>query len=378
MRGAADVFKERGVGAGEGMAESFLATRILAARRLFINAISALAARPFRHTMPGVDFKQIAYFVQVAELGSFTRAASVLGVAQPALSRQVRSLEVELHQPLLNRNGRGVTLTDAGQRLLAHGRGILQQVQRARQDLEDGRGAATGLLSIGLPPSVGRALTQPLVERFRERFPRATLTMVEGLSTYVLEWLAQGRIDCAVVYNALPAAAFELRPVLDETLYLVSARGASRARALVGRPISYAEVATQELVIPSRPHAIRMRLETAMAQAGCKTRVGLEIESVPAILDLVRRHPLHAVLSLNAIRSSGAERHYRARPIVNGVNAVNAVDAVSAPGRSQLAVSLWIATSAQRPRGPLLEQAVGLLDELLRERLLFEHGAKRS
>ena len=101
-----------------------------------------------------MDLKQLEYFVHVAEMGSFTRAAAFLQVAQPALSRQVRTLEVELRQPLLDRNGRGVTLTEAGKRLLAHGRGILQQVERARQDLEDQRGAATGHLAVGLPPSL--------------------------------------------------------------------------------------------------------------------------------------------------------------------------------------------------------------------------------
>src|SRR4249920_478894 len=126
-----------------------------------------------------MELKQIATFVQVAELGSFTRAATVLRVAQPALSRQVRSLEVELRQLLFDRNGRGVTLTEAGKRLLAHGRGILQQVERARQDLEDQRGAASGRLAIGLPPSVSRTLTGPLVESFRARLPKATLTIVE-------------------------------------------------------------------------------------------------------------------------------------------------------------------------------------------------------
>jgi LysR family nitrogen assimilation transcriptional regulator len=299
----------------------------------------------------GVDLKQIEYFVQVAELGSFTRASSVLRVAQPALSRQVRALEVELRQTLLDRNGRGVTLTEAGKRLLAHGRGILQQVQRARQDLEDQRGAASGLLSLGLPPSVGRTLTAPLVEAFREHFPKATLTMVEGLSTYTLEWLMQGRIDCAVVYNATPAAALELQPVLEERLYLVSARGKARGKGLLGPPASLADVAGHELVIPSRPHAIRMRVETALAEAGLKPRVGLEIESVPAILDLVQRHPLHAVLSLNALRGQEREQAYVARPVQ--------------AGRQALATTLWIATSAQRPRGPLLEQAQPLLARLL-------------
>ena len=233
---------------------------------------------------PAMDLKQIEYFVHVAELGSFTRAATVLRVAQPALSRQVRSLEVELRQPLFDRNGRGVTLTEAGKRLLAHGRGILQQVERARQDLEDQRGAATGHVAVALPPSLSRALTGPLVELFRKRFPRATLTVVEGLSTYTLEWLVLGRIDCAVAYNVTPAAALELQQVRDEPLFLVSARGSAP-----DKPVPLAKVAEHELVMPSRPHSLRMQLETALAALGLRPRVGLEIESVSALLDLVER-----------------------------------------------------------------------------------------
>jgi LysR family transcriptional regulator, nitrogen assimilation regulatory protein len=307
-----------------------------------------------------MDLKQLDYFVHIADLGSFTRAASVLRVAQPALSRQVRALEVELRQPLFDRNGRGVTLTPAGQRLLAHGRGILAQVERAKQDLEDQRGAASGLLSIGLPPSISRTLTAPLVEAFRERFPRATLSVVEGLSTYTLEWLAQGRIDCAVVYNATPSAAVELQPVLQERLHLVSARAtaaAPGARAQVGRPVTLAQVAERDLVIPSRPHAIRMQLETAMAQAGCKPRVALEVESVPAMLDLVRRHQLHAVLSLQAVRGHAEASELLARPVK------------TAAGEA-LATTLYLATSAQRPRGPLLEQATALIAAELQRTLL--------
>lgn len=304
-----------------------------------------------------MDFKQIQYFVQVAELGSFTRAASVLRVAQPALSRQVRALEVELRQTLFDRNGRGVTLTAAGARLLAHGRGILQQLERARQDLEDQRGGASGLISIGLPPSVSRSQTAPLVDAFRHQFPRATLSVVEGLSTYTLDWLVQGRIDCAVVYNASPAAAIDLQPVLQEPLYLVSARTAKAGKRLQGPAITLAQLAARGLVIPSRPHAIRMRVETALAECGHKPQVALEVESLPAILDLVQRHALHAVLSLNAVYATGQAQAFFAQPINLG-------------GGRQLAASLWLATSAQRPRGPLLEQASKLLVDLLRQNLL--------
>jgi LysR family nitrogen assimilation transcriptional regulator len=295
-----------------------------------------------------MDLKQLTGFVQVAELGSFTRAAAVLRVAQPALSRQVRALEVELRQTLFERNGRGVTLTPAGTRLLAHGRGILQQVQRAVQELEELRGTASGVLSIGLPPSLSRTLTAPLVEAFRERFPRAGVSVVEGLTQYMLEWLVQGRIDAALVYNATPSTAVALQPVLEEPLQLISARVAQPARA---RPVSLAELSGCELVIPSRPHALRMRVETALAEAGLVPRVALEIESVGAMLALVQRHALHAVLAASALADHPAGGALQARPIR------------LAPKRP-LTTSLSLATSAQRPRGPLLEQASALLVQL--------------
>ncbi|MFZ5538491.1 MAG: LysR family transcriptional regulator [Pseudomonadota bacterium] len=298
-----------------------------------------------------MDLKQIEYFVQVAELGSFTRASQVMRVAQPAMSRQIRTLELELRQTLFHRNGRGVTLTEAGQRLLAHGRGILQQVARARLDLEDHRSVPAGRLALGLPPSVSRTLTGPLVAAFRERFPNATLTVVEGLSIYILEWLAQGRIDCAVVHPVAASAAVDLKLIVEEPLYLISARGRVRRRGLIGPAVSLAELAERELVIPSRPHSIRMLVETALAGIGLEPRVGLEIESVPAILDLVERAPLSAVLALNALRGSGHERALIAQPI-------------RAQG-GPLATQLWLATSTQRPRGRLLELGADLIVEML-------------
>ncbi|MBK6865092.1 MAG: LysR family transcriptional regulator [Ideonella sp.] len=299
-----------------------------------------------------MDLKQLEYFVQVAELGSYTRAANRLAVVQSALSRQVRALEVELRQPLFIRTGRGVTLTEPGKRLLEHGRGILQQVERARHDIESRRGEAGGRVVIGLPPSVSRTLTGPLVKAFRERLPNATLSVVEGLSAYVLEWLAIGRVDCAVVYNVAPSPAVDLQPVLDEPLYLVSARAAPGQGRLVGAAITLDEVAHLELVIPSQPHSVRMLLESALAATGLAPRVALEIESVPAMLDLVQHDGLHAVLALNAVEASGIAGAFRARPI----------------GPPRLKTKLWIGTSAQRPRGPLLDRT----SELLREMLLAQ------
>jgi len=156
-----------------------------------------------------------------------------------------------------------------------------------------------------------------------------------------------------VVYTVPTSSGVELAPVLNEQLYLVSSRGAAAPStgASLSEEISLAEVAEQNLVMPSRPHSIRMLVEATMAQASLKPRIALEIESIPAILTLVRDEGVHAILSLKAVRSSGHENDFHVRPI----------------RQPTLETTLWIATSAQRPRGPLLNQAVPILQNLLRE-----------
>jgi LysR family transcriptional regulator, nitrogen assimilation regulatory protein len=299
-----------------------------------------------------LELRQLEYFRHVAELGSFTRAAAFLSVVQPALSRQVRQLEVELGQNLFERNGRGVVLTDAGARLLEHTRGILTQIGRARQDLEDQRNGDSGHIALGLPPSLGSSVTVPLVKAFEQQLPNARLATVEGLSAYMLEWLSVGRVDCALVYNASETASVEVQPLLDEPLYLIgpSETGDAKARA---KPIALAQLADYPLVIPGRPHAIRMSVENALAGTGRKIRVAHEIESIPAVIDLVRQRRGFGVLPVNAVRASPWARAVRVKPIVSPV----------------LKVALSVATSAQRPKSPLMRKAVELIREVVRREI---------
>jgi LysR family transcriptional regulator, nitrogen assimilation regulatory protein len=299
-----------------------------------------------------MDLRQLEYFRHVAELGSFTRAASFLSVVQPALSRQVRQLETELGQNLFERNGRGVVLTDAGTRLLEHARGILTQVGRARQELEDQRNGDSGHFTLGLPPTLGRSVTVPLVKAFDRRLPNAQLATVEGLSAYIVEWLNLGRIDCALVYNALGSPTLDLQPLLDEQLFLIAplpARGARKAR----KSVTLAELADYPLNIPSRPHAMRMSVESALAGVDVKIKVAHEIECIPAIIDLVRQGHGYAVLPLNAVKSTPWSDEVLVKPIL-------------AP---TLRTSLSIATSAQRPRSPLLRKAIDVVRDVVRQEI---------
>ncbi len=251
-----------------------------------------------------MDLKQLAYFVRVAELGSFTRAAIALEVAQPALSRQVRLLEVELRQTLLIRNGRGALPTEAGKLLLAHGRGILHQVERAYEELGRVRGSLAGRVAVGLPTSLARALTVPLTRTFRVELPDATISISEGLSVAIQESLIAGRLDIAVLYNAQPTAETEITPLLEEDLLLVQRRTPGLADDAVILPVTLKEVAQLPLVIPSRPNAVRMQVESEMANIGCRLKIALEIDGVPAILDLVADGVGSAVLSRNAVANA--------------------------------------------------------------------------
>ena len=292
-----------------------------------------------------MDLKQIEYFVRVAELGSFTRASVVLDIAQPALSRQVRLLEVELRQNLLVRNGRGAIPTEAGKLLLEHGRGILHQVERAREELGRVRGALAGRVAIGLPTSVARVMTVPLTRAFRQELPEVGLSISEGLSGAILGGLNSGHLDLVVLYNAQPSRETDVAHLLDEDLVLVRARPPGLLEDPPPGPIALSEVAQLPLVIPTRPNAIRMHVESEMAQIGCTPQVALEIDGVSAILDLVADGAGCAVLSRNALLNSPRPSAYTAQAI----------------GTPPLRIALSLATSLQRPSTQVQKAALDLV-----------------
>ena len=306
-----------------------------------------------------MELEQIEYFVRVAELGSFTRASSALGIAQPALSRKIRQLEVELRQNLLVRNGRGATTTDAGKLLLEHGRGILHQVQRLREELGRVRGSLAGRVAIGLPPSIAKVLTVPLTREFRAKLPQAALSISEGLSVAMQDAIINGKLDIALLYGAVPTPGLEITHLLDEELCLVQRQSErqSERQSQLNRSVSPSEsvtlkdVAALPLIIPTRPNAIRMLVEAEMANINCRPNIALEIDGVPAILDLVLDGAGCAVLSKNAVTTSGQASLFAVSPIAG------------------LHSKLSVAVSSQRP-ATLTQQAMLELIQQLTQQLI--------
>jgi LysR family nitrogen assimilation transcriptional regulator len=295
-----------------------------------------------------MNLRQLESFVRVAELGSFSKAARVLDIAQPALSRQVRLLETDLRETLLLRNGRGVSLTPAGKRLFEHGVQILQQVALAREDLGAERDSAVGHVTLALPPSMSRRLTRPLIEGFRAQLPRARVTIVEGLSAHTAEWITSGRADLGLVYNPEPSSALEITPLLREPLCLVEP-SPPRGKRAPPATLPLAEIGDYPLILPERHQSIRRLLETQATLAGVPLDIACEVSSVPAIIDLVCARMGHAVLNASAVAASGREDGLVVRKIV----------------QPEIVSVLCLAQSATKPPTPLTRQARALLEALV-------------
>jgi len=294
-----------------------------------------------------MNLKQLEYFVQVAELGSFSKAAVVLDIAQPALSRQVRALETELHQQLFLRNGRGVALTDAGKRLFDHSVAVLQLVSHAREDLGASRDEPVGRVTIGLPPSIGRQFTLPLIDRFKKELPAARLAIVEGLSSHIVEWVTTGRVDVGLVYNPNAQPGLEIVPLLQEELCLVSF--APKDKSKVAAPLPMKELSRYPLIVPERVHAMRRLLETQAALAGVKLDIAWEVSSVPSIIELVCAGYGHAVLTASGVAASARAGDLVIRPLVEPTTAS----------------VLCLATSAHKRATPLIQRTMQLLTTLV-------------
>lgn len=242
-----------------------------------------------------MDLTRLRYFVAVVESGSFSRAAAALHMSQPALSRQVLLLEDEVGQRLLVRNGRGASANEAGLALLAHARGIFELADNARADMRERQSSPRGKVTVGLPPRVAQVLTADLVQRFREQYPEATVTIVESLSIRLREWLVAGTLDMAILFDPPPSPQLAEETLGREPLLLFGPQP-------LPRRVKLAELSALPLVMPSGPNALRQLLEAHTRPRGLTLDIVAEVDSVLTVLSLVARGVAHTVLPASARR----------------------------------------------------------------------------
>jgi LysR family nitrogen assimilation transcriptional regulator len=230
-----------------------------------------------------MNIKQLRFFLQIAELGSMTRAATFLHIAQPALSRHIQQLEEELGVTLFQRSDRGVALTSAGMLLRDRAVGLLQHFDRVRQEVRDEFNEPSGEVTVAMPPSMLELVTLPSIARYRERHPGVLLRVIEGISGVLNAWsmVQLGKADLAVVTNVEPLATLESSVFLHEPLCLIGPKSAGLNPLA---PIALEDVAAKSLIVPGRPNSLRLILETAMAERKFPLSIAFEGNSPTLIM----------------------------------------------------------------------------------------------
>ncbi|OZI74805.1 LysR family transcriptional regulator [Bordetella genomosp. 12] len=275
-----------------------------------------------------MDFKRLEYFLSVAEHGSFSRAASVIGVAQPALGRQVQRLEESCGARLFYRHGRGVSLTPEGEAFRQRILPLMRELSSAMTGLGDSERPISGLVRIGITPTILSLLGLPLIERLRARHPGLRLNFLSGYSGYVHEWLVDGRLDIAILHDARRSRHIGVDFLGEARLFLISALPPSGPR-----PVDIATLAQLPLALPSATHGLRRTLEAAAAKARVTLRVDYELDDLSLMKAVAVTGAAHTVLALPAVAEELRDGRLHA----------------TALGAPQLATRLMVATSVSRP-----------------------------
>lgn len=229
-----------------------------------------------------MDLKQLKAFVTVAESGSVTRAARLLNIVQPAVSRQLKLLEDDVGTQLFTRGRQGMELTDAGKTLEAYARRALNELDRARAEIQPSSGTVSGMVTVGLLPSTADVLSSALLRAVTQHYPGIRLRLTAGYAGHLQSWLESGDADIALLYDSKPNPALKLQPLLEESLWFV---GPPASGLDTRKPVRLADIIGRPLVLPSAPHGLRSLVE----QAACTQDTALHIVAETNAMSVQKR-----------------------------------------------------------------------------------------
>lgn len=249
------------------------------------------------------------YFLCLAEEKNVTRAARQLNIVQPALSMQIAKLEAELGQKLFDRSVHGMTLTSAGEALLRLTAPIVRDAEYARQEIAQLGGRISGRVSVGLITSVAQSTMASSSATVARRYPEITLSVCEGYTETLTDWVNSGQLDFALINvprRRIPVAAHH---VMDEEMVF-----ACRKEGPIKPPVKlrFDHIADFDLVLPSKRHGLRLILDEHAAAVGIDLRPRLELDTLPALCDVIATTNFATILPTIALRQSLAGGTIRA------------------------------------------------------------------
>lgn len=211
-----------------------------------------------------MELRALRYFVEVVRQQSFTAAAEHMFVTQPTISKMVKALEDEIGSPLLLRDSRQMTLTDAGRIVYQRGQDVLAAQAQLQAELDDLAELGRGELTIGIPPLGGAAFT-PVIAAFRQRYPNIELKLYEQGARTIETALAAGELELGGVLEPVDPAVFDVLRMVRAPLWLVARRGARWDRE---DTVPLADLADEPFVFYAEALALHQAVLDACAQAG--------------------------------------------------------------------------------------------------------------
>lgn len=247
-----------------------------------------------------MDLRQLRYFTAVADLQSIAQASAHLGVAGPAISRSISSLEAELKCLLFERDGRGMQLTAAGKMLHNRASHILREVELTRQEVMAEGAHIEGVVTIGGTPSIIAMIGRTLINRCREQLPRVSPRITEGYSAHLVTWLLAGSIDFALVNGYQPVnPRITSECLATERLFAI---GRPEAFGSSNSNVPLKSLLQSDLILPSAQNPMRGLIDAAAAGAGETVSAAIEVDSAGLLKELVLQGSGCGVLPFGAVK----------------------------------------------------------------------------
>lgn len=259
-----------------------------------------------------MDIKHLRYFVAMAEAGSLMKASERLHVAQPALSVHLSNLELELGVVLFERSNRGIILTEQGEMLYERATNLLKYHSEAILSMKQGKASLSGSLTLGVPSTVPGVFAPHLYRALREALPEVSVYMLDASSAAVYEWLKNGKIDLAVVFNIPDDPMLSLSPLFIEDFWLAG-QFEGEAEAV---EIPFEKVFDYPLVLPGRSSSWRKILDETAESHGKSLSVMFETESYTALRALAMSGECYTILPRLGIMQDHLDGLFQARRII--------------------------------------------------------------
>lgn len=238
--------------------------------------------------------RHIHYFLAVAEYRNFTRAAEALHVSQPTLSQQIRQLEDTLRVQLLDRSGRTIQLTDAGTAYARHAQRALQELEAGTRAIHDVQELSRGSLRLAIGPTFSAYLIGPLLEKYNRRYPNIKLNILEMTQDRMEALLNDDALDIAMAFDDTRAPEIETQALFVEALAMVV--GKSHPRAQERAVMTLSEFENESIVLLNEEFVTRHLFDRYCRQHGVAPRIMMEVNSIGAVIELVRCSTLATLL----------------------------------------------------------------------------------